>query len=291
MDTFARSIDAIGKAFEIDITRINRDVMFEFGMAEVEDSIPEYMLVYYEAGEGQKSGKQNIVLRVIEAIKRFLRDLGTSISDAFKKDEDTVTIEQFLQTQQGQAKLSYDVEAIQAGIDDEILKGRKIIQAISKGTNVPDKVVADYVDRATNFVKSNAKAGGAIVSFIALSKIRQKVSENVFKGWEQKVDDIQNTNAGAFWSKFSMDDTVSNPDTDPDYQRYLKQKGKADAKEAKKVAAAQKEEKQKLQVMNAMSKMIHDGGNAIGKVGREVKGIYNGAKAKMNAKKKNKEGE
>ena len=291
MDTFARSIDAIGKAFEIDITRINRDVMFEFGMAEVEDSIPEYMLVYYEAGEGQKSGKQNIVLRVIEAIKRFLRDLGTSISDAFKKDEDTVTIEQFLQTQQGQAKLSYDVEAIQAGIDDEILKGRKIIQAISKGTNVPDKVVADYVDRATNFVKSNAKAGGAIVSFIALSKIRQKVSENVFKGWEQKVDDIQNTNAGAFWSKFSMDDTVSNPDTDPDYQRYLKQKEKADAKEAKKVAAAQKSEKQKLQVMNAMSKMIHDGGNAIGKVAREVKGIYNGAKAKMNAKKKNKEGE
>lgn len=288
MDSFNLSMDSIEKKFELDIFRINRDVIFEFGMAEVEGCIPEYMTVYYEEAGNSGERKPNIVTRIITAIKKFLHDVGTTISDLFKKDDDVVDIENFLRSQSGTVQLSYDVNAIKEGVDNEILKGRKIIQMISKGTSVPDKVVAEYVDGASNFISKYSKTAGKLVSFVALSKIRKTVSENVFKGWEQKVDEMQSVNTGAVFSKFSMSQASVDAETDPDYQQYLKDEAKRIKKAAKRMSkvaskeeAAKKMEKQKMQVLNAMSKVIHSGAGAIRTVGGEVKNVYNNTRTKI----------
>ena len=296
MDSLGRSILTIEKAFDLDMARINRDVMFEFGMAEVNGSIPEYMMVYYEAdGEAKPttSTKPNIIKRIIDAIRRFIRDLSSSISDAFKNEDDVLTVEKYLASQTGKEQFSYDVDGVKAAVDQEILKGRKLVQILAKGTALPDDVVAEYVDGAKDFLSRHKGIIGAFVSTFALGKLRQKVSQTVFKNWEEQVDDLEQTSVGAFFSKFPMDTASVDAEKDKDYQKYLKDQKKEakrnarkEAMDAKRTATAQKIERQRVQILNALSAKIQAGGKAIGKVSQELKGVYDRGRAKMNSSKK-----
>ena len=78
------------------------------------------------------------------------------IENAFSNKKH-ITGDDFINSKTGQLTFNADVKKIQEQIDDEVLKGRKLIQAISSATGVDDKTVANFCDKAPNVAKHVGK--------------------------------------------------------------------------------------------------------------------------------------
>ena len=284
---FEKSIAIIDRTYSLDMERINRDAMFEFGMAEVNGAIPQYMFAYYEAPDAEGAAK-NPFLRIIDAIKRFLRDLASSISEAFAKEDDYATIDDYLRTQPGKVQLSYDLNEVESRVDAQLLQGRKLLQFIAKHGPLDDKTLLNFADKCASAVMDNASFLKVGVKLTLMEKTRNMAYGATFKKWEKELDYTRELNRGAFFSQFSLDDGEVNPAKDRQVRKFLKEEEKR-LKEQEKANASvntKKAEQQRLAILNSMSNMVHKGGNAFAKVAGEVRGVYDNARQKMKREKK-----
>ena len=283
---FEKSIAIIDRTYSLDMERINRDAMFEFGMAEVNGAIPQYMFAYYEAPAAEGTAK-NPFLRIIDAIKRFLSDLATSIADAFGKEDDYAAIDDYLRSQPGKVQLSYDLNEVESRVDAQLLQGRKLLQFIAKHGPLDDKTLLNFADKCASAVMDNQAFLKAGVKLTVMEKTRNMAYGATFKKWEKELDYTRELNRGAFFSQFSIDDGEVNPTKDRQVRKFLKEEKRL--KKQEKAAASvdtKKAEQQRLAILNSMSNMVHKGGNAFAKVAGEVRGVYNNARQKMKREKK-----
>ena len=283
---FEKSIAIIDRTYSLDMERINRDAMFEFGMAEVNGAIPQYMFAYYEAPAAEGTAK-NPFLRIIDAIKRFLSDLAASIATAFGKEDDYAAIDDYLRSQPGKVQLSYDLNEVESRVDAQLLQGRKLLQFIAKHGPLDDKTLLNFADKCASAVMDNQAFIKAGVKLTVMEKTRNMAYGATFKKWEKELDYTRELNRGAFFSQFSIDDGEVNPTKDRQVRKFLKEEKRL--KKQEKAAASvdtKKAEQQRLAILNSMSNMVHKGGNAFAKVAGEVKGVYNNARQKMKREKK-----
>lgn len=283
---FEKSIAIIDRTYSLDMERINRDAMFEFGMAEVNGAIPQYMFAYYEAPAAEGTAK-NPFLRIIDAIKRFLSDLAASIADAFGKEDDYAAIDDYLRSQPGKVQLSYDLNEVESRVDAQLLQGRKLLQFIAKHGPLDDKTLLNFADKCASAVMDNQAFIKAGVKLTVMEKTRNMAYGATFKKWEKELDYTRELNRGAFFSQFSIDDGEVNPTKDRQVRKFLKEEKRL--KKQEKAAASvdtKKAEQQRLAILNSMSNMVHKGGNAFAKVAGEVKGVYDNARQKMKREKK-----
>lgn len=283
---FEKSIAIIDRTYSLDMERINRDAMFEFGMAEVNGAIPQYMFAYYEAPAAEGTAK-NPFLRIIDAIKRFLSDLAASIATAFGKEDDYAAIDDYLRSQPGKVQLSYDLNEVESRVDAQLRQGRKLLQFIAKHGPLDDKTLLNFADKCASAVMDNEAFLKAGVKLTVMEKTRNMAYGATFKKWEKELDYTRELNRGAFFSQFSIDDGEVNPTKDRQVRKFLKEEKRL--KKQEKAAASvdtKKAEQQRLAILNSMSNMVHKGGNAFAKVAGEVKGVYNNARQKMKREKK-----
>ena len=283
---FEKSIAIIDRTYSLDMERINRDAMFEFGMAEVNGAIPQYMFAYYEAPAAEGTAK-NPFLRIIDAIKRFLSDLAASIADAFGKEDDYAAIDDYLRSQPGKVQLSYDLNEVESRVDAQLLQGRKLLQFIAKHGPLDDKTLLNFADKCASAVMDNEAFLKAGVKLTVMEKTRNMAYGATFKKWEKELDYTRELNRGAFFSQFSIDDGEVNPTKDRQVRKFLKEEKRL--KKQEKAAASvdtKKAEQQRLAILNSMSNMVHKGGNAFAKVAGEVRGVYDNARQKMKREKK-----
>ena len=283
---FEKSIAIIDRTYSLDMERINRDAMFEFGMAEVNGAIPQYMFAYYEAPAAEGTAK-NPFLRIIDAIKRFLSDLAASIATAFGKEDDYAAIDDYLRSQPGKVQLSYDLNEIESRVDAQLRQGRKLLQFIAKHGPLDDKTLLNFADKCASAVMDNQAFLKAGVKLTVMEKTRNMAYGATFKKWEKELDYTRELNRGAFFSQFSIDDGEVNPTKDRQVRKFLKEEKRL--KKQEKAAASvdtKKAEQQRLAILNSMSNMVHKGGNAFAKVAGEVRGVYNNARQKMKREKK-----
>lgn len=283
---FEKSIAIIDRTYSLDMERINRDAMFEFGMAEVNGAIPQYMFAYYEAPAAEGAAK-NPFLRIIDAIKRFLRDLASSISEAFAKEDDYATIDDYLRTQPGKVQLSYDLNEVESRVDAQLLQGRKLLQFIAKHGPLDDKTLLNFADKCASAVMDNASFLKAGVKLTLMEKTRNMAYGATFKKWEKELDYTRELNRGAFFSQFSLDDGEVNPTKDRQVRKFLKEEKRLKKQEKANASVnTKKAEQQRLAILNSMSNMVHKGGNAFAKVAGEVRGVYDNVRQKMKREKK-----
>ena len=283
---FEKSIAIIDRTYSLDMERINRDAMFEFGMAEVNGAIPQYMFAYYEAPAAEGTAK-NPFLRIIDAIKRFLSDLAASIATAFGKEDDYAAIDDYLRSQPGKVQLSYDLNEIENRVDSQLRQGRKLLQFIAKHGPLDDKTLLNFADKCASAVMDNQAFLKAGVKLTVMEKTRNMAYGATFKKWEKELDYTRELNRGAFFSQFSIDDGEVNPTKDRQVRKFLKEEKRL--KKQEKAAASvdtKKAEQQRIAILNSMSNMVHKGGNAFAKVAGEVRGVYNNARQKMKREKK-----
>lgn len=260
MTTFENEIEIIEGTLDLDLARINRDYTYGMGMAIVTDHIYEYCMTESD------NGGQGIISRMIDAIVKFIQSINEKVASLFKKD-DHIDIEAFLKSQTGQVQLQYDVEAINADVEKQLLEGRKIIQAISSVTGISDAKVAKYCDTCTRLVE---KHGGAIVKFAAIGAVRAYVSHNFLNGIDEKISNWRGVDS----HMQAFNKTAAQIDADNAIKTANKRKAKAAKKAAKQEAQAQR-------VVNATSVMLKNAAAAKSKVASQISSIYNSARNSM----------
>ena len=148
--------------YDIDIMRLDSKYAFESASGI---SCGIYITEAEEVAD-QSSSFNEWVTKLIERVRKFISDAIDMVKDIFS-DKKHLYIEDYLNSESGQIQFEYDIQKIQDNVDAELRKGRKLVQAISKGTKIDDRTVEAYVDNAGALIKKYAKptiiTSGAIV--------------------------------------------------------------------------------------------------------------------------------
>ena len=144
----------------------------------------------------EKGGSRfmNTIRRIIESIKRVIDSLVTAFKSTFSGTEN-MTPEEYFGSNTGQIQLSGDMAKVEAEVDKEILKGRKLIQALSSATGVSDTTIASFVDSAGSIMKRvapvaiTATAAWGIQSFAFKSLNKKQKELDELKAEAEKIAD------------------------------------------------------------------------------------------------------
>ena len=146
--SFERDYVILEKSFDIEFDKIINNYMTESALLALEEDE-----TFLEAAGNKFS---EAVHKIISAISNFINSFIEMVENAFSNKEH-ITGDDFVNSKTGQLAFNADAKKIQAQIDDEVLKGRKIIQAISSKTGIDDKTVAEFCDTAFDVGKSVGK--------------------------------------------------------------------------------------------------------------------------------------
>lgn len=181
MNSFNSNIE---KDMFISITESNIEIDKDISeyFKEVEMSCLLDYSPFCEASESAKSTNNTnkfvaIIHKILEAVKKTFTSLMNMIKNMFSGKEN-MSAEDYLKSPSVQIQFDEDYQKISEKVEQEILKGRKIVQAISKGTGVDDKVVANYCDAAAKGIQ---KIGIGVVlgsAAIGIGKLVQKKCNN-----------------------------------------------------------------------------------------------------------------
>lgn len=149
-----KDFDIMKRQHDIDIDHFYNDYKLESTLAEINGSV----FTEAEASSDKKENSKFVtfVKRIVASIQKFISDGLEMVQNMFSKKEH-LDPETFMKSQTGQIMLEYDVKKVQKQVEDEVLKGRKIVQLISKATKVDDKMVADFVDGAAKGIQKYGK--------------------------------------------------------------------------------------------------------------------------------------
>ena len=162
-DTPKSEIDLIIEQFNLDMDKLYCNYIYESNFGGVVDT----PILESEAEEDKfdKKQKTSFKLTLINIAKRITRlfsdiiELFTNMLP-FKKDLD---IDQYMRSATGVMRLDADIKEIDNEVQDQMRKGRKIVQLISKSQVIDDEVVADYIDETQRIIMKTAKTEGTAV--------------------------------------------------------------------------------------------------------------------------------
>ena len=147
-DPLERAFIAAETALDIAVARANKDYVYETGLIELSDNkifIEEAETVPNESTDTQK---ENAFIKAIKtictAIRNFIGDLVASIVSLFD-GRDNITPEDYLESPTGKMELQKDIERLENIVDDEIRKGNKLLQKISKMTGISDEEIDKWI--------------------------------------------------------------------------------------------------------------------------------------------------
>ena len=164
---------------DIEIDRAISDYMTESSMMSLVD-------VYVESDEARGKAEENkfkaFINKLISVIKKLAHNISEGFKDIFVRDN--MTADDYFANPDVQIAISKDFKKMADEIEDEIIKGRKYVQAISKGTGIDDHTVATYCDNAANFAMREGKYVIAGVSAMALSRYFKKKVSSISKDLE-----------------------------------------------------------------------------------------------------------
>ena len=146
--SFERDYTILEKSFDIEFDKIINNYTAESALLTLEEDE-----TFLEAAGNKFS---DAVHKIIDTIVNFINSFIEMIENAFSNKKH-ITGDDFINSKTGQLTFNADAKKIQAQIDDEVLKGRKIIQAISSKTGIDDKTVADFCDKALDVGKNVGK--------------------------------------------------------------------------------------------------------------------------------------
>lgn len=153
-----RDYDILVRRFDIAVERAEAIYTYE---STINNSLCSEYMIEAEASvnDGKEPSKMvkaknafsNFINKIITYMKNLLRDVGEMFSNMFNT-KDGVTIDDYLKSETGKER--YDFDCVDASIKaaDEVRKGRKLVQAISRGTGIDDATVEEYVDKASKYV-------------------------------------------------------------------------------------------------------------------------------------------
>lgn len=177
-DFYIQSPDAIFDEFEISVMRINNKYVFESALGIDDNDL------FSEAETPSNVPKKSWLSSMAERIGRLIKDFCNMIKNMFSF-KGHLTLDDYKNSDTGKAQIDYDLRVVQDGVDAEVRKGRKLIQAISKGTHIDDAEVERFVDGTANILKKFA-----IPTIVTIGSIAS------FKAWEAKAnktnDEMQN---------------------------------------------------------------------------------------------------
>jgi hypothetical protein len=164
---------------DIAIDRAISDYMTESSMMSLVD-------VYMESDEARGKAEENkfkaFINKLISVIKKLAHNISEGFKDIFVRDN--MTADDYFANPDVQIAISKDFKKMADEIEDEIIKGRKYVQAISKGTGIDDHTIAAYCDNAANFAMEEGKYVIAGASAMALSRYFKKRVSSISKDLE-----------------------------------------------------------------------------------------------------------
>lgn len=149
---FQRELDILYYKYEIESEKLNDELYFEtFYFQESENDEKSNPSVK------RSSGKiMSIITRICESVSRLITDIIEMFSNIFTKKKD-LDIDTYIKSNTGSIELDTDLQQVQQQVNAEVRQGRKLIQAISKGTKINDETVEKYVDKATEGIHKHGK--------------------------------------------------------------------------------------------------------------------------------------
>lgn len=285
MTSFEEAITFQERALDLELARIDRDFQYAYGMESI--SMENEMLesVMFEAEDGSSEG---FLSRMINSVLQFIRDLASSVRDAFSKSEH-MDVDRYLSTSTGQMQLAYDCKAIEEEVDDQILKGRKYIQKLSNHLPVSDKEVANFVDGCGSVVERH---GGAVLRHVGIGAYRKWLTNNSFKNVDKGLSGLLSDARG--YKVMTKQEEIQHQKAQKEQKRVgriIKRKertyrvlDKVSGSAAASYAQRQREKYKEQQITSAVCKMSKGAASAYAKVSSQIdaemrkisKGAYKG---------------
>ena len=199
------------KAMELDVKQC--DLMMDIYSHDIHNMLNMYTESCYleetasteEEKKSSSEGKQTVLQAIVAKLKSLIQKVGDMI-DAFKASitsKKNLTAEEYLNSETARINFAYDVASIIQEVDEEYLEARKVVQGISKITNVPVEKVAAFCDKMDEKLHNNKDkflpTAKAVVSTIAIEKTRKTVrdrimeSKNITERSKKIVDDFNKT--------------------------------------------------------------------------------------------------
>lgn len=173
-----RLIDIEYRKCELEVTKAMNEYFNESLMIDLMGN------VYTESEEEKKAVNDNKFIKVIKSIidtmEKFFTNFIQLFKDIFSKKQG-ITSDDYFQSETAEMKFNSDYAKTIENVEKEVLKGRKIIQKISKSTGIDDRIVAEYCDKATNTVIDNTPAVTKTVAQYGLAKIVRGGLNNITK--------------------------------------------------------------------------------------------------------------
>lgn len=184
--------DILMREFQIDMMQINDEYIYE-------SQIYDLSLTMFESeNPPSENGSKflSVIRKIFMRIKRFIADFISMIEDVLTGGKKNVTPEEYFEDPNVKVQMEGDINKINAIVDDEILKGRKFVQALSRGTNIDDKIIANWVDSGAQKLNDYGKplllAAGAAFTYAKLFKKRNKEREERINKIFQAAENIKN---------------------------------------------------------------------------------------------------
>ena len=132
--------------YDIAVMRAEKEYLYEAGLASIDT-------MFNESGdEKQDSAFKKFLEKVFNAATKVIQGVLSAISNLFKKEH--ITEEDFMDSDAHVIMLTNDIEGLSNKVDEEMRKGSKLIQRLSKGLHVPDTEIDNFIKSANSVMKN-----------------------------------------------------------------------------------------------------------------------------------------
>lgn len=144
--------------------------------------------VFMESGENQSVIKKisDKISKVIDTIISFIKGIFTSLKLGVG---DELKAEDYYNSEDVKIHFSAKAAEIQKELEEEILEGHKIVNAISKKSGVDPRLIDNLSQKAQSFIMSE---GGKMLGIAATTVIANKLSKTILGGKEllEKTNEV-----------------------------------------------------------------------------------------------------
>lgn len=189
-DPIERSFIAAETALDIAISHANKEYMYESGLIELSGNKLFIEAVETSVDPATKAKRENAFIKAVKAICsaiiNFIGDIIASIANIFDGREN-VTPEEYFESPTGKLRLQKDINKLEAVIDDEIRKGNKLLQKLSKATGISDEEIDKWIRLSSEAINKIAP----VVIPAAIGFGFTKLFKKVFNDKSKKVEEAE----------------------------------------------------------------------------------------------------
>ena len=195
-NSLQRSCDILFRQFEIDVSRIDNELTLESTIESIESELfcEAETLDINSISKPEKQKTQSkfskTMSNIAQKVSKLINDIIEMFSNMFSS-KSHLDVEAYINSSKGTIELDNDLKRVQAQVNAEFRKGRKLIQAISKGTGVDDETIEHYVDSTTDGVRKYGKTIISAAGSYALFKHATGDLESLKKEMNSALNDCK----------------------------------------------------------------------------------------------------